>query len=108
MMSSKIVIKDGVFVLEMDETLLANRRVKRIFDRYRRDFDMANLKFFEGINYIQLENFIESVNKTLIKIDTNPLILSDEVQSFLNDSAYAIQEHRIAGMTIMTLVGSQN
>ncbi|MGO3591139.1 SNF2-related protein [Leuconostoc falkenbergense] len=99
-MSSKIVIKDGVFVLEMDETLLANRRVKRIFDRYRRDFDMANLKFFEGINYIQLENFIESVNKTLIKIDTNPLILSDEVQSFLNDSAYAIQEHRIAGMTI--------
>lgn len=100
MMSSKIVIKDGVFVLEMDETLLANRRVKRIFDRYRRDFDMANLKFFEGINYIQLENFIESVNKTLIKIDANPLILSDEVQSFLNDSAYAIQEHRIAGMTI--------
>lgn len=100
MMSSKIVIKDGVFVLEMDETLLANRRVKRIFDRYRRDFDMANLKFFEGINYIQLENFIESVNKTLIKIDSNPLILSDEVQSFLNDSAYAIKEHRIAGMTI--------
>lgn len=100
MMSSKIVIKDGVFILEMDETLLANRRVKRIFDRYRRDFNMANLKFFEGINYIQLENFIESVNKTLIKIDSNPLILSDEVQSFLNDSAYAIQEHRIAGMTI--------
>lgn len=100
MMSSKIVIKDGIFVLEMDETLVSNRRLQRTFDRYRRDFDRTHFMFCDGINYIQLEKFIDSVNKTLTKINSEPLLLSDEVQSFLTESAYAIQEHRIAGMTI--------
>lgn len=100
MMSSKIVVKDGIFVLEMDEALVSNRRLERTFARYRRDFDASTLMFSEGINYIQLGNFIESVNKTLVKIDSEPLLLSEKVQTFLTESAYAIQEHRIAGMTI--------
>lgn len=100
MMSSKLVVKDGIFVLEMDEALVSNRRLERTFDRYRRDFDASTFMFSEGINYIQLGNFIESVNKTLVKIDSEPLLLSEEVQTFLTESAYAIQEHRIAGMTI--------
>lgn len=100
MMSSKIGVEEGIFFLEMDETLVSNRRLGRIFDRYRRDFDVSTLAFSEGINYIQLGNFIESVNKTLLKIDSDPLLLSEEVQDFLKESAYTIEEHRIAGMTI--------
>lgn len=100
MTKSRIVEKNGVFLLEMNNELLENRMIKRTLSRYQRDFDTVTGQFSENITYIQLENFIESIDKKLEKLNEKSLVLDSNVQNFLRSSAYAIEEQQIAGMTI--------
>ncbi|WP_232166418.1 DEAD/DEAH box helicase [Staphylococcus epidermidis] len=47
-----------------------------------------------------MQNFITDLNKYLKKIEANEVLVSDEVQQFIKYNNYAIEEQKIAGLTI--------
>lgn len=99
---SKLIGDTPTFKLVNNEDDILNHpRVRRVLDRYVSYFhDRELLILKDNINYISLLEFIESINKALIKIGYEPLSIHDEVQRFIDISKYAINEQQIAGRTI--------
>ncbi|MER2295411.1 MAG: DEAD/DEAH box helicase [Desemzia incerta] len=94
----QLVSKEGVFkFIDSDDGALNSRKVGRLFERYQSYFeDFDNLKLSSELNYIELIEFIDKVNA---KIDTE-LEIDGEIQAFISQNRYAIEEQRIVGITI--------
>lgn len=76
-------------------------RVRRILDRYQSYFDNYNeLLINSNINYVSLQELIEKINKALSGVSTVSLVVSVEIQAYIQQNKYAINEQRIAGSTI--------
>ncbi|HFU6606121.1 DEAD/DEAH box helicase [Bacillus cereus group sp. TH43LC] len=76
-------------------------RVRRILDRYQSYFDNYNeLLINSNINYVSLQELIEKINKALSRVSTVSLVVSVEIQAYIQQNKYAINEQRIAGSTI--------
>ncbi|QWH81866.1 DEAD/DEAH box helicase [Bacillus mycoides] len=76
-------------------------RVKRILDRYQSYFDnFDDLLINSNINYVSLQELIEKINKALSRVCTVSLVISAEIQAYIQQNKYAINEQRIAGSTI--------
>ena len=79
------------------EGVLKTQHVQRLLRRYQAYFsDFDHLVLSEELNYVQLTDFIDKLSEKL----TIPLEVSDEISAFINQSKYAIEEQRIAGITI--------
>ncbi|WP_179875860.1 DEAD/DEAH box helicase [Bacillus wiedmannii] len=76
-------------------------RVRRILDRYQSYFDnYDDLLINSNINYVSLQELIEKINKALSRVSTVSLVVSVEIQAYIQQNKYAINEQRIAGSTI--------
>ncbi|PFO84465.1 helicase [Bacillus cereus] len=76
-------------------------RVRRILDRYQSYFDnYDDLLINSNINYVSLQEMIEKINKALSQVSTVSLVVSVEIQAYIQQNKYAINEQRIAGSTI--------
>ncbi|HDR7797308.1 TPA: DEAD/DEAH box helicase [Bacillus tropicus] len=76
-------------------------RVRRILDRYQSYFDNYDgLLINSNINYVSLQELIEKINKALSRLSTVSLVISAEIQAYIQQNKYAINEQRIAGSTI--------
>lgn len=76
-------------------------RVRRILDRYQSYFDNYDgLLIDSNINYVSLQELIEKINKALSRLSTVSLVISAEIQAYIQRNKYAINEQRIAGSTI--------
>ncbi|MEQ7804771.1 DEAD/DEAH box helicase [Priestia aryabhattai] len=76
-------------------------KVKRMLERYRSYFVNYDTLLIDGdINYVALQELIDKINKALFRIDAPPLIINDDIQMYIESNNYAIEEHRIAGITI--------
>jgi len=53
-----------------------------------------------NINYVSLQELIEKINKALSGVSTVSLVVSVEIQAYIQQNKYAINEQRIAGSTI--------
>ncbi len=75
--------------------------MRRILDRYQSYFDNYNeLLINSNINYVSLQELIEKINKALSGVSTVSLVVSVEIQAYIQQNKYAINEQRIAGSTI--------
>ena len=84
-------------------------RVKRILERYQSYFvDFENILIDSNINYVSLQELIEKINKALSRISEVSLEISPEIQSYIQQNKYAINEQRIAGSTIKSSDGRWN
>lgn len=76
-------------------------RVRRILDRYQSYFDNYDgLLINSNINYVSLQELIEKINKALSRLSTVSLVISAEIQAYIQQNKYVINEQRIAGSTI--------
>lgn len=89
---------NGTFqFIDSSDGCLESRRVQRLFQRYQSYFeDIDHLVLSSELNYIEIIELIERVNT---KIDSE-LEIDSEVQAFVAQNRYAIEEQRIAGTTI--------
>lgn len=94
----KLISVDGSFrFMDNDGQSLKDRKVQRLLQRYRSYFsDFDNLILNYDIDYLQLTELVDKVNN---KLDI-PLEVSKEVKEFISQNRYAIEEQRIAGLTI--------
>src|SRR5699024_523635 len=94
----KLVSDEGMFkFIDSADEILKTRKVTRILERYRSYFsDFENLKLSPDLNYIELTDLIEKISS---RIDIE-LFIDGEIQSFISQNYYAINEHKIAGLTI--------
>lgn len=86
------------FVDSINEDL-KSRKVVRLFQRYKSFFvDYNNLVLSPELNYVEIVELIEKIN---LKLDFDlELEVDSEVQAFIAQNRYAIEEQRIAGRTI--------
>lgn len=92
--------KKFVFVDNIENDLM-NRKVQRVFKKffsYFSDFDNYVLK--DDLSHIEIENLINQLNKVLNKISKSEILLDNEISKYISDKSYAINEQKIAGLTI--------
>jgi superfamily II DNA or RNA helicase len=98
------VVFDGKEFFQLQDTedeYFKQNRVKRILDRYQSYFvNFNNLLIDSEINYISLQELIEMINKALSRVSEVSLVISSEIQAYIQQNKYAINEQRIAGSTI--------
>lgn len=96
--SVQLIAQDGKFkLIDNDESILTSRKLSRILSRYQSFFqDFDTLILSDELNYVQLTELISKIND---KLDVN-LVIDDEIRAFIEKSKYAIEEQRIAGLTI--------
>lgn len=103
-MKSKIQLTEinNEFVFEDNiENDLMNRKIQRVlkkFFSYFSDFDNYILK--DDLSHIEIENLVTELNKALIKVSKSEILMDDNIKSFISKNAYAINEQKIAGLTI--------
>lgn len=89
------------FVIEGDSDVLNNNKVQRLLRRYRSYFLFDNGYILKAtLNYNHLLELIDNINKTLSRIDENPLDLDPDIVNFIRINKYEITEHKVAGSTI--------
>lgn len=79
------------------QTKYVERRIRRYLS-YFVDVDSYILR--DDLNYVALEQFIKDINVALKKANEPELVVSEQVQNFIQKNSYAIREHSIAGQTI--------
>lgn len=99
-MNSKPVLKKtnvGFQLVDSSDGELQSSRVQRTLKRYRDYFaDFEDLILPKDINYVDLNTLIEKLNGRL----NDEIYLEDDVKQYIEQNAYAIDEQRIAGLTI--------
>lgn len=99
-MNSKPVLKKtkvGFQFIDSSDGELQSSRVQRTLKRYRDYFvDFEDLILPKDINYVDLNTLIEKLNNRL----NDEIYLEDDVKQYIEQNAYAIDEQRIAGLTI--------
>jgi len=94
----RLISDDGIFkFIDNEEAILTSRKLSRILSRYKTFFqDFESLTLIDDLTYIQLSELINKIND---KVDGN-LEIDDEIRAFIESSRYAIEEQKIAGITI--------
>lgn len=80
---------------------LMNRKVQRIlkkFNSYFSDFSKFVLK--DNLSYVEIEKLVSELNKILNKVSYSNILLDDNVRKFISENTYAINEQKVAGLTI--------
>jgi len=94
----KLTSENGRFrFVDNEEQVLQSRKIARLLERYRSFFDdFENLVLSEQLNYLELSSLIEKINDRL----SAPLEIDEQVLAFIEQNQYAIEEQRVAGLTI--------
>lgn len=94
----KLVNDEGVFrFIDNDEEILKSRKIQRLLERYHSYFqNVDQLELSSELNYVQLADVIEKLTQRL----DGSLEVADEIQAFIHQNQYAIEEQRVAGLTI--------
>ena len=94
----QLISDNGVFkFIDNTDEVLKSRKIARLFERYRTYFsDFEGLELSRELNYIELT---ELINKITSRIGVE-LEVDSEIQAFISQNYYAIEEQRIAGLTI--------
>lgn len=94
----RLVSLDGTFkFIDNDMGILKTRKVKRLIERYQSFFqNVDQLVLSSELNYVQLTELIEKLNDRL----KGDLDVAQEIRAFIEQNRYAIDEQRIAGITI--------
>lgn len=94
----RLISDNGIFkFIDNEEAILTSRKLSRILSRYKTFFqDFESLTLIDELTYIQLSELINKIND---KVDGN-LEIDDEIRAFIESSKYAIEEQKIAGITI--------
>lgn len=94
----RIVMEDGLLkFVDNDDGILQSRKMRRLFERYRSYFaDIESLQLSSELNYMEIGELIDKLASRM----EGELDVASEVQSFLSQNRYAIEEQRIAGLTI--------
>ena len=94
----RLVSLDGVFkFVDNDEGILKTRKVNRLLERYQSFFqDIDQLVLSSELNYVQLADLIGKLNDRL----NGSLEVGQEIRAFIEQNHYAINEQRVAGVTI--------
>ncbi|MGX0288103.1 DEAD/DEAH box helicase [Staphylococcus epidermidis] len=96
-----LIFNNNFILIDNDVNDLKKRKILRVLKKYNSYFiDIENYIFKHDISHIELQNFITDLNKYLKKIEANEVLVSDEVQQFIKYNNYAIEEQKIAGLTI--------
>ncbi|WP_428700838.1 hypothetical protein [Staphylococcus coagulans] len=78
-----------------------NRKVQRVlkkFNSYFSDFSKFVLK--DNLSYVEIEKLVSELNKILNKVSYSNILLDDNVRKFISENTYAINEQKVAGLTI--------
>ncbi|MGL4390699.1 MAG: DEAD/DEAH box helicase, partial [Carnobacterium maltaromaticum] len=99
-MNSKpqLIKQNGRFkFIDSNDGILRERKIERLFEKYRAFFDdLENLELSSDLNYLELTELINKINDRMqINLD-----VSNEIQRFITQSRYVIEEQRIVGLTI--------
>ncbi|HFI0792627.1 TPA: DEAD/DEAH box helicase [Streptococcus suis] len=94
----KLVGGEGIFkFIDNEDGVLKTRKMSRFFERYHSFFqNLDQLELSSELNYVQLTELIAKLNDRLDDI----LEIDEEVRAFIEQNRYAIDEQRIAGITI--------
>lgn len=94
----RLVSLDGMFkFIDSDDGILKTRKVNRLLERYQSFFqDINQLVLSSELNYVQLTGLIEKLNDRL----NGSLEVDQEIRAFIEQNHYAINEQRVAGITI--------
>lgn len=99
-MSSNVRLEsqDGTFkLIDNEKGILKTRKFKRLLERYQSFFEnFDQLELSSELNYVQLTELIAKLNDRL----DNNLEIDEKVRAFIEQNRYAIDEQRIAGITI--------
>lgn len=94
----KVISENQKFKVVMSEEIKNNRKVSRFFSKYRAYFeDDTNL--VTDINYLQIQLILGGLQSLANRLNEK-LEVSDEVNNFIKQNSYAIQQQQIAGITI--------
>ena len=89
--------RDCFKLIDSEDKQLLEPKIQRRLKRYRSLFcDYHKLKIPKDINYTSLNELTETLDCLL----PNGLELAPEIQIFIEQNRYAIQEHQMAGITI--------
>ena len=102
----RLVSLDGTFkFIDSDDGILKTRKVNRLLERYQSFFqDIDQLVLSSELNYVQLTDLIGKLNDRL----NGSLEVDQEIRAFIEQNHYAINEQRVAGMTIKEYDGRWN
>jgi SNF2 family DNA or RNA helicase len=94
----KLVAIEGRFqFVDSDDGVLNSRKIQRVLSQYISYFESFDeLILSSEINYVELNELISRLNN---KLDSQ-LEVGQEVLQFISQNAYAIEEQRVAGLTI--------
>ena len=94
----KLVGDEGIFkFIDNEDGVLKTRKMSRFLERYHSFFqNLDQLELSSELNYVQLTELIAKLND---RLDDN-LDIDEEVRAFIEQNRYAIDEQRIAGITI--------
>ena len=94
----RLVSLDGTFkFIDSDDGILKTRKVNRLLERYQSFFqDIDQLVLSSELNYVQLTDLIGKLNDRL----NGSLEVDQEIRAFIEQNHYAINEQRVAGVTI--------
>lgn len=94
----QLVSEKGVFrFIDSDDGALKSRKVTRLLERYHSYFEnFEDLDLSSELSYVELTELIDKINS---KIDAK-IEVAGEIQAFISQNRYAIEEQRIVGMTI--------
>ena len=94
----KLVGDEGIFkFIDNEDGVLKTRKMSRFLERYHSFFqNLDQLELSSELNYVQLTELIAKLND---RLDDN-LEIGEEVRAFIEQNRYAIDEQRIAGITI--------
>ncbi|WP_436939375.1 SNF2-related protein [Staphylococcus xylosus] len=83
------------------ESDLTNRKTQRVLNKFNSYFsDFSNYVLRDNLSHIEIENLVAELNKVLSRMSKPKVSIDDNIKSFINKNAYAINEQKIAGLTI--------
>lgn len=81
--------------------LINHKRIQRLINDYNFFFyDIQNYILKKDITYVELTELIRQLERQLKRIDGPKLVIDPNVSEFIESERYAIEEQRIAGLTI--------
>src|SRR5699024_9591926 len=94
------VNNEFVFVDSIDSDL-TNRKVKRTLKTLTSYFyDFNNYVLKADLSHLKIERLVSELNKALTKVSKPEILIDNNIKSFISKNAYAINEQKIAGLTI--------
>lgn len=80
---------------------LMDRKVQRTLKKFNSYFsDFSNFVLRGNLSHVEIEKLVSELNKALIKGSKPKILMDDKIKSFINKNAYAINEQKVAGLTI--------